>query len=57
MNVQMFSIYDVLIVVSFFPGRKLEFDTPINLLEDKSSAFLKLVSEYLSRSTSNISDF
>lgn len=36
-------------------GKVVEFDTPINLLEDKSSAFLKLVSEYMLRS-SNKSD-
>ena len=33
-------------------GQVLEFDTPINLLEDKSSAFLKLVSEFMSRTSS-----
>lgn len=32
-------------------GRVAEFDTPARLLEDKSSMFLKLVSEYSSRSS------
>ncbi|XP_058737877.1 ABC transporter C family member 5-like [Vicia villosa] len=32
-------------------GRVAEFDTPLRLLEDKSSMFLKLVSEYSSRSS------
>ncbi|PNX74483.1 ABC transporter C family member 5-like protein [Trifolium pratense] len=30
-------------------GRVAEFDTPLRLLEDKSSMFLKLVTEYSSR--------
>ncbi|XP_058197384.1 ABC transporter C family member 5-like isoform X2 [Rhododendron vialii] len=33
------------------PGRVAEYDTPARLLEDKSSMFLKLVSEYSSRSS------
>ncbi|KAK7284166.1 hypothetical protein RJT34_18907 [Clitoria ternatea] len=37
-------------------GRVAEFDTPSRLLEDKSSMFLKLVTEYSSRS-SGIPDF
>ena len=37
-------------------GRVAEFDTPARLLEDKSSMFLKLVTEYSSRS-SGIPDF
>ncbi|KAH7443058.1 hypothetical protein KP509_02G017300 [Ceratopteris richardii] len=44
---------DYVLVLS--DGRVVEFDTPINLLEDKTSAFLKLVSEYMLRSSS-ISD-
>ncbi|KAI8001739.1 ABC transporter C family member 5 [Camellia lanceoleosa] len=35
-----------------FPGQVTEFDSPARLLDDKSSMFLKLVSEYSSRSTS-----
>lgn len=35
----------------FAAGRVAEFDTPARLLEDKSSMFLKLVTEYSSRST------
>jgi len=35
----------------FVAGRVAEFDTPARLLEDKSSMFLKLVTEYSSRST------
>ena len=34
-----------------FAGRVAEFDTPLKLLEDKSSMFLKLVTEYSSRSS------
>ncbi|CAJ2632874.1 ABC transporter C family member 5 [Trifolium pratense] len=37
-------------------GRVAEFDTPLRLLEDKSSMFLKLVTEYSSR-TSGIPEF
>lgn len=37
-------------------GRVAEFDAPARLLEDKSSMFLKLVTEYSSRS-SGIPDF
>lgn len=37
-------------------GRVAEFDTPARLLEDRSSMFLKLVSEYSSRS-SGIPDY
>lgn len=44
------AIFDV------FAGRVAEFDTPTRLLEDKSSMFLKLVTEYSSRS-SGIPDF
>ena len=40
----------------FFVGRVAECDTPVRLLEDKSSMFLKLVNEYSSRS-SGIPDF
>lgn len=39
-----------------FAGRVAEFDTPMRLLEDKSSMFFKLVTEYSSRS-SGIPDF
>ena len=39
-----------------FTGRVAEFDTPMQLLEDKSSMFFKLVTEYSSRS-SGIPDF
>ena len=39
-----------------FAGRVAEYDTPARLLEDKSSMFLKLVSEYSSRS-SGVPDF
>ncbi|KAB2602017.1 ABC transporter C family member 5-like [Pyrus ussuriensis x Pyrus communis] len=39
---------DLVLVLS--DGRVAEFDTPIRLLEDKSSMFLKLVTEYSSRS-------
>ncbi|KAK4407279.1 ABC transporter C family member 5 [Sesamum angolense] len=39
---------DLVLVLS--DGRVAEFDTPARLLEDKSSMFLKLVSEYSSRS-------
>ncbi|XP_051120740.1 ABC transporter C family member 5-like [Andrographis paniculata] len=45
---------DLVLVLS--DGRVAEFDTPSRLLEDKSSMFLKLVSEYSSRS-SGIPDF
>ncbi|XWS47050.1 hypothetical protein CRYUN_Cryun14cG0120100 [Craigia yunnanensis] len=45
---------DVVLVLS--DGRVAEFDTPARLLEDKSSMFLKLVTEYSSRS-SGIPDF
>ncbi|KAL9304954.1 ABC transporter C family member 5 [Arabidopsis thaliana] len=40
---------DLVLVLS--DGRVAEFDTPARLLEDKSSMFLKLVTEYSSRST------
>ncbi|KAM1795534.1 hypothetical protein ACFX11_035869 [Malus domestica] len=40
---------DLVLVLS--DGRVAEFDTPIRLLEDKSSMFLKLVTEYSSRSS------
>ncbi|KAI4349330.1 hypothetical protein L6164_009931 [Bauhinia variegata] len=45
---------DLVLVLS--DGRVAEFDTPLRLLEDKSSMFLKLVTEYSSRS-SGIPDF
>ncbi|XP_057741994.1 ABC transporter C family member 5-like [Arachis stenosperma] len=45
---------DLVLVLS--DGRVTEFDTPSRLLEDRSSMFLKLVSEYSSRS-SGIPDF
>ncbi|KAF3641285.1 ABC transporter C family member 13 [Capsicum annuum] len=45
---------DLVLVLS--DGRVAEFDTPARLLEEKSSMFLKLVSEYSSRS-SGIPDF
>ncbi|KAL2456188.1 ABC transporter C family member 5 [Forsythia ovata] len=45
---------DLVLVLS--DGRVAEFDTPARLLEDKSSMFLKLVTEYSSRS-SGIPDF
>ncbi|KAL0461061.1 UNVERIFIED_CONTAM: ABC transporter C family member 5 [Sesamum latifolium] len=45
---------DLVLVLS--DGRVAEFDTPSRLLEDKSSMFLKLVSEYSSRSN-GIPDF
>ncbi|RAL47722.1 hypothetical protein DM860_012347 [Cuscuta australis] len=45
---------DLVLVLS--DGRIAEFDTPARLLEDKSSMFLKLVSEYSSRS-SGMPDF
>ncbi|XP_031250193.1 ABC transporter C family member 5 [Pistacia vera] len=45
---------DLVLVLS--DGRVAEFDTPVRLLEDKSSMFLKLVTEYSSRS-SGIPDF
>ncbi|XP_028758271.1 ABC transporter C family member 5 isoform X1 [Neltuma alba] len=45
---------DLVLVLS--DGRVAEFDTPSRLLEDKSSMFLKLVTEYSSRS-SGIPDF
>ncbi|GMI66409.1 Arabidopsis thaliana ATP-binding cassette C5, multidrug resistance-associated protein 5 [Hibiscus trionum] len=45
---------DLVLVIS--DGRVAEFDTPARLLEDKSSMFLKLVTEYSSRS-SGIPDF
>nr|QVT92376.1 ABC transporter [Salvia miltiorrhiza] len=45
---------DLVLVLS--DGRVAEFDTPARLLEDRSSMFLKLVSEYSSRSSS-IPDF
>ncbi|XP_039031331.1 ABC transporter C family member 5 isoform X2 [Hibiscus syriacus] len=45
---------DFVLVLS--DGRVAEFDTPAHLLEDKSSMFLKLVTEYSSRS-SGIPDF
>ncbi|KAK7245309.1 hypothetical protein RIF29_40148 [Crotalaria pallida] len=40
---------DLVLVLS--DGRVAEFDTPLRLLEDKSSMFLKLVTEYSSRSS------
>ncbi|KAG8640262.1 hypothetical protein MANES_13G039000v8 [Manihot esculenta] len=40
---------DLVLVLS--DGRVAEFNTPIRLLEDKSSMFLKLVTEYSSRSS------
>ncbi|KAM7521760.1 hypothetical protein LguiA_011662 [Lonicera macranthoides] len=45
---------DLVLVLS--DGRVAEFDTPLRLLEDKFSMFLKLVSEYSSRS-SGMPDF
>ncbi|CAN1270113.1 ABC transporter C family member 5 [Linum perenne] len=45
---------DLVLVLS--DGRVAEFDTPTRLLEDKSSMFLKLVTEYSSRSN-GIPDF
>ncbi|KAI4378585.1 hypothetical protein MLD38_016045 [Melastoma candidum] len=39
---------DYVLVLS--DGRAVEFDTPVRLLEDRSSMFLKLVTEYSSRS-------
>ncbi|XP_042514256.1 ABC transporter C family member 5-like [Macadamia integrifolia] len=45
---------DLVLVLS--DGKVAEFDTPMRLLEDKSSMFLKLVSEYSTRS-SGTSDF
>lgn len=45
---------DLVLVLS--DGRVAEFDTPVRLLEDKFSMFLKLVSEYSTRS-SGIPDF
>ncbi|XP_031371482.1 ABC transporter C family member 5 [Punica granatum] len=45
---------DLVLVLS--DGRVAEFDTPSRLLEDRSSMFLKLVTEYSSRS-SGIPDF
>ncbi|KAM7501519.1 hypothetical protein LguiB_000423 [Lonicera macranthoides] len=45
---------DLVLVLS--DGRVAEFDTPVRLLEDKNSMFLKLVSEYSTRS-SGIPDF
>lgn len=45
---------DLVLVLS--DGRVAEFDTPWRLLEDKSSMFLKLVTEYSSRS-SGMQDF
>ncbi|KAK6164343.1 hypothetical protein DH2020_001207 [Rehmannia glutinosa] len=45
---------DLVLVLS--DGRVAEFDSPLRLLEDKSSMFLKLVSEYSSRSN-GIPDF
>ncbi|XP_010264828.1 PREDICTED: ABC transporter C family member 5-like [Nelumbo nucifera] len=45
---------DLVLVLS--DGRVAEFDTPARLLEDKSSMFLKLVSEYSTRSSS-VPDF
>jgi len=41
---------DLVLVLS--DGKVAEFDTPVSLLENKSSLFLKLVSEYSLRSTS-----
>ncbi|RDY07057.1 ABC transporter C family member 5, partial [Mucuna pruriens] len=43
---------DLVLVLS--DGRVAEFDTPSRLLEDKSSMFLKLVTEYSSRSISRV---
>lgn len=45
-----------MLVLRYVAGRVAEFDTPARLLEDKSSMFLKLVTEYSSRST-GIPDF
>ncbi|XP_043719689.1 ABC transporter C family member 5-like [Telopea speciosissima] len=45
---------DLVLVLS--DGQVAEFDTPMRLLEDKSSMFMKLVSEYSTRS-SGMSDF
>lgn len=44
------------LIFIFSAGRVAEFDTPTRLLEDKSSMFLKLVTEYSSRS-SGMPDF
>lgn len=41
---------DLVLVLS--DGKVAEFDSPLRLLEDKSSMFMKLVSEYSSRSSS-----
>lgn len=44
------------LIFDTFVGRVAEFDTPARLLEDKTSMFLRLVTEYSSRS-SGIPDF
>ncbi|XP_042003812.1 ABC transporter C family member 5-like [Salvia splendens] len=50
------TVIDSDMVLVFSDGRVAEYDTPARLLEDKSSMFLKLVSEYSSRS-SGVPDF
>ncbi|KAK2996565.1 hypothetical protein RJ639_026625 [Escallonia herrerae] len=45
------SVIDSDLVLVLNDGRIAEFDTPARLLEDKSSMFLKLVSEYSTRSS------
>nr|QEY08338.1 ATP-binding cassette sub-family C member 5 [Crocus sativus] len=46
------TVIDSNLVLVLSDGRVAEFDTPQRLLEDKSSMFLKLVSEYSTRSSS-----
>ncbi|XP_030470676.1 ABC transporter C family member 5 [Syzygium oleosum] len=50
------TVIDSDLVLVLNEGRVAEFDTPARLLEDRSSMFLKLVTEYSSRS-SGIPDF
>ncbi|KAK3013817.1 hypothetical protein RJ639_009743 [Escallonia herrerae] len=45
------SVIDSDLVLVLNDGRIAEFDTPARLLDDKSSMFLKLVSEYSTRSS------
>lgn len=42
----------IIMTIDCFSGKVAEFDSPLRLLEDKSSMFMKLVSEYSSRSSS-----
>ncbi|XP_077226576.1 multidrug resistance-associated protein 5 [Tasmannia lanceolata] len=50
------TVIDSNLVLVLSDGRVAEFDSPSRLLEDKHSMFMKLVSEYTTRSNNNASD-